>query len=70
MKALFRIDEVLEVMEFSEQATTRDVENLITQREMARQAQDFKTADRLREEIENQGYLVDDTPAGPRVRKI
>ena len=70
LKALFRIDEVLEVMEFSEQATTRDVENLITQREMARQAQDFKTADRLREEIENQGYLVDDTPAGPRVRKI
>lgn len=70
LKALFRIDEVLEVLEFSEQSTSREVEQLLMQREQSREKQDFETADRLREKIEEQGYLIDDTPAGPRARKI
>lgn len=38
---------------------------LLEQREKARAAKDFAAADRLRSEIENGGYHVDDGPNGP-----
>ncbi|HEV7121645.1 MAG TPA: cysteine--tRNA ligase [Candidatus Paceibacterota bacterium] len=45
------------------------VENLVAQRESARERQDFAEADRLRIHIENSGYHVDDTPSGPVLAK-
>jgi len=47
-------------------------QNIITmtkQREEARKNHDFKQADTLREEIEKQGFTVEDTSAGPRIVK-
>ncbi|MCR4333798.1 MAG: cysteine--tRNA ligase [Patescibacteria group bacterium] len=51
-------------------ATVKDdvpgkVRNLLSRRELARTAKDFILADRLRNEIENSGYHVDDGPDGP-----
>ena len=46
-----------------------DVQTLIDQREHARQAKQFDESDRLRQEIADCGYVVDDTPEGPRVKK-
>jgi cysteinyl-tRNA synthetase len=45
------------------------VQNLLQERERARAAHDFALADRLRAQIESQGYEVRDTPKGPIVRK-
>ncbi|MBI4021840.1 MAG: cysteine--tRNA ligase [Candidatus Andersenbacteria bacterium] len=42
---------------------------LTRQRETARAAADFVSADRLRQQIEQAGWLVEDTPAGPRLIK-
>lgn len=42
-----------------------EVQDLLTKREEARSSKDFGEADRLRGEIENRGYHVDDGPKGP-----
>jgi cysteinyl-tRNA synthetase len=46
-----------------------DVAALIRQREAARAARDWPTADGLREAIQQQGYEVEDTPTGTRWRR-
>lgn len=43
---------------------------LIEQREAARRARDWPRADALRAEIARLGYWVEDTPAGPRWRRL
>lgn len=42
---------------------------VLAKREKARLGKDFTTADRLRSEIENSGYLVEDGPEGPVLTK-
>jgi cysteinyl-tRNA synthetase len=44
-----------------------DVTDLANQRETARQSKNWKEADRLRAAILEQGYVVEDTPSGPRL---
>ncbi|MGB1585702.1 MAG: cysteine--tRNA ligase [Thermoplasmatota archaeon] len=46
-----------------------DFEALLTQREAARAAKDWGTADRIRDEIQAAGYRIEDTPNGARVVK-
>lgn len=43
-----------------------DVAALVAQREQARTARDWAAADRLRQQIVERGWRVEDTPAGPR----
>jgi cysteinyl-tRNA synthetase len=44
-----------------------EVTHLANAREAARQRQDWKEADRLRNQISISGYVVEDTPQGPRL---
>jgi len=46
-----------------------EVRDLVSRREAARQARDWKQADALRAEIRERGFLVEDTPAGSVVRR-
>jgi len=48
----------------------KEVMKLISQRETARKAEDFKKSDKLRHQIKKLGYEVEDTPAGPRVKAL
>ena len=41
-----------------------EIATMLAKRASARVAKDFKTADRLRSELENRGYLVEDGPEG------
>jgi cysteinyl-tRNA synthetase len=45
-----------------------DIKKMAQERERARQEKDFSRADRLRDEIESQGFVLDDTPQGPVVK--
>lgn len=47
----------------------REIKKLARDRDMARKRSDFNSADEIRKEIEQAGYIVRDTPAGPVVRK-
>jgi cysteinyl-tRNA synthetase len=47
----------------------KDVRSLVAKREEARKKKDFETSDRLRKDISELGFTVDDTDAGPVIRK-
>jgi len=44
-----------------------DVRVLIEKREKARKERDYESADKLREEIKEHGYLIEDFPDGPHI---
>jgi cysteinyl-tRNA synthetase len=74
--ALHRMDEVLGFLELARNeqgAVDQDlaawVEDMIRQRQEARQRRDFAAADRIRHEIAAAGITVEDTPQGPRWKK-
>jgi cysteinyl-tRNA synthetase len=43
--------------------------NLLDAREAARKAKDFKLADKVRDDIQSHGFIVEDSPTGQKVRK-
>ncbi len=45
-----------------------EIEKLLSEREQARKSRDFAAADRLRDDIIAAGYVIEDTPQGPRVK--
>ena len=46
-----------------------EVTELVRQRQSAKEAKDFVKGDLLREKVESLGYVIDDTPYGPLVKK-
>ncbi|MBU0598364.1 cysteine--tRNA ligase [Patescibacteria group bacterium] len=50
-------------------AVPKEIKELADKREQARQAKDFTTADKLRDEINKAGFKVEDTLAGPVIKK-
>lgn len=47
-----------------------DVQKLLEKREEARRSKNFEESDKIRKEIKDLGYEVDDTQDGPKLRKI
>ncbi|MDL2252820.1 cysteine--tRNA ligase [Ruminococcaceae bacterium OttesenSCG-928-I18] len=46
-----------------------EITELAQQRTKARQEKNWALADELRDQLDNQGYVVEDTPAGPKISK-
>lgn len=46
------------------------IKQLIKQREKLRKEKRFSEADKIRKEIENLGYSIEDTPSGTRIKKL
>ncbi len=46
-----------------------EIKKLAEQREKARQIKDWQLADEIRKQIENLGYIVEDTDSGPKIEK-
>jgi len=70
---LQEFDKVLAVdlaKEVTREKLPKDIEELIRKRETARKKRDWKTADKLREEIKELGYLIEDTTEGVRWRTV
>jgi hypothetical protein len=61
-----RVEEVLP----SAETLPPEVAIIIKKREAARQAEDWAQADALREELADIGYLIEDTPQGPRWQRV
>ena len=45
-----------------------EIQTLVEEREKARKAKDFATSDRIRDELLAKGFVIEDTPQGPRVK--
>ena len=50
-------------------ATPEDIKALVQARVEAKKAKNFAEADRLRAEVLARGYIIEDTPKGPKVKK-
>jgi cysteinyl-tRNA synthetase len=46
-----------------------EIQALLEAREAARKARDFKRADEVRAELRTKGWVIEDTPKGPRLKK-
>ncbi|MGA4578772.1 cysteine--tRNA ligase [Limisphaera sp. VF-2] len=65
-----RVDQVLGVGEVQELQVPPEIQSLVEARQAARKARDFARADALREQLRAAGWLVEDTPKGPRLKRI
>ncbi|HEX7861068.1 MAG TPA: cysteine--tRNA ligase [Verrucomicrobiae bacterium] len=66
-----RIDSVLGI---GTKATASDVppelQQLLEERQAARKAKDFKRSDAIRDELKSKGWTIEDTPKGPRLKRL
>lgn len=56
--------------EISLDSLPQEVRDLVTRREIARSQKDWPAADQLRKEIEEQGYFIEDTSEGQKIKPI
>jgi len=71
LKLMKGFDSVLGIMDFKkEEKTPKNILELIEKRESVRLQKDFETADKLRDQIKEKGYILEDSADGPRVKKI
>jgi cysteinyl-tRNA synthetase len=68
MATMRQFDRVFGLLDDEDTAVDADVERLAQEREQARKRRDFATADRLRAQIAALGYVIEDTPRGPRLK--
>jgi cysteinyl-tRNA synthetase len=69
---MHRMDTVLGLLSFEheEPEAPPEVQQAFERRLVARQEKNWKLADELREEIHKQGYTIEDTPKGARLKRI
>ena len=48
----------------------KNVQKLVEKREKLRKQKKWEEADRIRKEVEDLGYEIQDTPSGPKIRKL
>lgn len=69
---LARLDTVLAVLPLTEkeEEIPGELQELLLEREKARKEKDWKKSDVCRDAIAAKGYAIEDTPQGPRLKKI
>lgn len=65
-----RFDTVLGVLSVAEEGPDAAVVALLHERQEARKQRDFARSDALRDQIRACGYLIEDTPQGPRLKQV
>ncbi len=65
-----KIDSVLGIGTKSETEIPAEINSLLEARQAARKAKDFKKSDAIRDELKAKGWLIEDTPKGPKLKKI
>jgi cysteinyl-tRNA synthetase len=67
--ALEEIDKVLGILRTKQEKLPAALKKLIDEREAARNAKDWKKADKLREELRGKGIILEDLPQGVRWKR-
>jgi cysteinyl-tRNA synthetase len=65
-----KFDSVLGVGAAAEQEIPAELNALLEARQAARKAKDFKRADAIRDELKAKGWTIEDTPKGPKLKKL
>ena len=70
LSAWQQVDSVLAVGTAQESEVPSEVTSLVEARQAARKDRDFKRADVIRDQLKAMGWIIDDTPKGPRPKRI
>lgn len=65
-----RVDSVLGVGEDDATKVPQVLIELMEARQAARKAKDFKRSDAIRDELKAEGWIIEDTPKGPKLKKL
>ena len=65
-----KVDSVLGIGTPAEAEVPAEIQALAEERTAAKKAKDFKRADAIREELKAKGWAVEDTPKGPKLKKL
>lgn len=65
-----KIDAVLGLSAKAEAEVPAELLALLDERQAARKAKDFKRSDAIRDELKAKGWVIEDTPKGPRLKRI
>ncbi|MBW2998248.1 cysteine--tRNA ligase [Candidatus Woesearchaeota archaeon] len=70
LKFMKDMDSVLGIMEHEKVEIPEEIFQLAEERTKARSEKNWAEADRIRDELTEKGYVIEDTPEGPRVKKV
>lgn len=70
LDALQKVDSVLGVMDFHKGELEPRLAELVEKRERARRSKDYRESDRIRKALLAEGIAVEDTPSGPRWKRV
>jgi len=65
-----KIDSVLGIGTLDEIDVPAELNALLEARQAARKAKDFKRSDAIRDELKAKGWLIEDSPKGPKLKKL
>lgn len=65
-----QIDSVLGIEKAAEAEAPAEIVALLEARQVARKAKDFKRSDEIRDELRAKGWVVEDSPKGPKLKKL
>jgi cysteinyl-tRNA synthetase len=65
-----RVNSVLGIGRAAENEAPAEIVALLEARQAARKARDFKRSDEIRDELKAKGWVVEDSPKGPKLKKI
>jgi len=65
-----QMDAVLGMGDKAEAEIPAELSALLEERQAARKAKDFKRSDAIRDELKARGWVIDDTPTGPRLKRL
>jgi cysteinyl-tRNA synthetase len=69
LAAWTQLDKVLGVSVQAQDSVPAELLALLEERQAARKAKDFKRSDAIRDELKAKGWVIEDTPKGPRLKK-
>ena len=69
LNALKTMTDVLGLLTKEPDNTPEEIKALVAARVEAKKAKNFAEADRIRDEVLSKGYVIEDTPKGPKVKK-
>lgn len=70
LKTFSDFDKIFGIIKREKIAVPKEIKELVQQREKARKDKDWSKADRIREEIEKNGFSIEDTSQGSEIRKL
>ena len=66
---MLEFDQVLGVLDVKKEKVPAEIKKLVKERDEARKEKNFEEADKIREEIKNKGFILEDTDKGTIVKK-